>query len=1101
MIASPIVKRLFALSLGAFLSLFFWANPILAQTLEIPARIVGPVNEQSRIALRGNVSPAVQPRFDRGAVPGWTEMSHMRIVLRRSRAQQAALDRFEQELQEKNSPNYHNWLTPEEFGRRYGAADADIAAIVAWLQAHGFTVYPVAPGKTGIEFSGTANQVQEAFHTAIHAYEVHGLRFRSNNSNPEIPAALAPLIEGIANLNTIRPRPSAVHGRPGILNPVSRRFEAAPAGGASRPAYKTGSSNFLYLVPGDAATIYDTPNPVLNANYGSGTQYDGTGVTIGIIGTSIINPATVQNYRSRFLGDNTGPVITNLDGVTFTDGSDEPYLDVELAGGLAPGATIHYYVANDLTTPLERALTDNTVDILTYSYEECEKFNTSAGNAATEKMWEQAAAQGIAVTVAAGDTGSADCDSATDSSGSDTPQATDGLAVNGYASTPYDLAVGGTDFDALTQAGSTYTASTASAKTYYRTALQYIPEATWNDSAQYNNGVPYNMPWGTGISVHPANISGGGGGASNCAKNDTATNPGACISGYPKPSWQRGTGVPADGARDVPDVALMAGNGFYDAAWLSCDDANDCSTKPDGSFSFDSFGGTSASAPAFAGILALVEQSTGGRLGQAAAQLYDLFNSSHAAQIFHDVSQGSNSVSCAQGSANCSKDKDGYYFESGYNAAAGYDLASGLGSVDVAQLISYWSTTVSPATPTVTATATPASIAVNQSDSVTVTVAGSTGLATPTGTVTLTGGGFTSAAQNLVDGSCTLVIPANSMSAGTDTLIISYSGDSNYASASGTVTVTVTPVTTAPGSFTLSATTPAAIAQGASATSTITLTGSNGYTGAVTLSCALNSSPAGAVDLPACSIGGGAVSLNSTVPSATATATVTTSAPTSADLRALPGAPLKWWTAAGGSLLAAVVVFLFPPGRLRRARRMLGACMLLIAVGFAGAGCGTTNRSANSGAGSGGGGGGGSGGGGTPTKTTPAVTVKTSTGSMASNTPLSVAVTVTGSGSSTPTGSITLASGSYTSSAAALAKGAATVTIPPGSLSAGKDTLTATYSGDSNYNAATGSSAIMVTAPPPTGGTTPGTYIFTVTGIGSDAAKTTATTTFTVTVS
>jgi hypothetical protein len=882
------------------------------------------------------------------------------------------------------------------------------------------------------------------------------------------------------------------------MNPASRRLEPIPstAGSQPTPAYNPGGGN-LYLVPGDAATIYDTPNPILNANYSSGTKYDGTGVSIGIPGTGLIKTTTVQNYRSNFLGDTTAPTITNLGSVTPTGDNSEPYIDMEIAGGLAPGATIHYYVGNDLNTPIEQALTDNTVDILSYSYYACERLITTADNAAINKMWEQAAAQGIAVTVSTGDSGSANCDDPV-SNGQDIATSVNGLAVNAYASTPYDVAVGGTDFVALDQNFAGYSSSGGSAKTYYRTALKYIPEAVWNDSTQFDNALTDNQPWGIGLSVYPANIIAGGGGASNCSTNNTALNTGSCISGYSKPSWQHGAGVPADGVRDLPDVSLMAGNAFYNATWLVCDDttnltsglANNCAVQPDASFNYAAYGGTSTSAPAFAGILALVEQSTGGRLGQAAAQLYNLYNGSHAATIFHDVTQGNNSVSCNQGSPNCPKDTAGYYFESGYNATTGYDLATGLGSVDAVQLISYWTTATSGATATVTVTPASSSITAAQPLSVTATVAGSAGLAAPSGTVTLMGGGYASTAESLTNGTYTFTIPPGSLAAGTDALTVTYSGDTNYATATGTATVAVTSVT--PPAFTLSAASLSAIPPGASATSVVTVTGSGGYTGTVTLSCVLASSPAGATALPTCSVAGSAVSLSSTVTTGAASVSVNTIAPASGDLQAAPFGGSKWFKTASGTALLAFVIF-FMPGCTRKWKHMLAACMLAVAIGLASVGCGSSSRVGSGSTGS-------SGGGGTPSKTTPTVTVSPAKSSIALNTPVSVAVTVAGSGTATPSGTVILGSGSYASAGTALTSGAATITIPASTLPAGQETLTASYSGDANYDAATGKATVTVTSPPPVGGTTPGTYTFTVTGTGNDSAKTSATTTLTFTV-
>jgi trimeric autotransporter adhesin len=1059
---------------------------------QVAARILRPIDETSRVKLSGNVSAAVQPQWDQGEAPASTQLTHIRLVLARSPEQQAALNQFEQELQETSSPNYHRWLTPEEFGTRFGPADADIAVVTAWLESHGFQVDPVAPGRIDIAFSGTVSQVEEAFHTSVHAYDMHGQRFYSNTNAPEIPAAMAQVVEGIAHLNTLSPRASAIPGRPGRMDPATKRLRPTPDLNRARPAYHP-SGGYLYLVPGDAATMYDTPNPKFNANATAGTTYDGSGVTIGVVGTSLIKATTVQNYRSNFLGDTTAPTISNLDGVTFTGGNDEPYLDVEIAGGLAPGATIHYYVANELDTPIEQALTDNTIDILSFSYDECEHVATTADNAAINKFWEQAAAQGIAVTVASGDTGSANCDDPTNSSGTDTAAAVNGLAVNAWASTPNNIAVGGTDVPALAQNFATYSSYGGSAATFYRTVLKYIPEAVWNDSSQFDSGLAKNEPWGVGLSPYPANIDSAGGGASSCSTNKTGTTVGSCVSGYAKPAWQRGTGVPADGVRDLPDISLMAGNGFQEATWLVCDDAtnlntglpNDCAVQPDGSFSFAGYGGTSTSAPAMAGILALVEQSTGGRLGQAAAQLYNLYNGSHAAMIFHDITQGNNSVSCTQGSPNCAKDTNGYDFETGYNAGAGYDQASGLGSVDAAQLVQFWSTATTGATATVTVAPSVVLIPVNQSVAVVVTVAGSGGLATPGGTVTLTSGTYASAATALANGTATITIPANALVAGTDKLTAAYSGDTNYAPATGTATLTVTAVAPPPpATFTLAATSPAAVAPGQSATSTVTVTGSNGYSGSVTLTCALTSAPAGAVNQPTCMMAGSPVSLSATAATGTASVSVQTTATASGVI-----GKANWFRAAGASGVLALLALCFP-GRVRRWRVTLCCSMFAAAMAFAAAGCGSSSPSTPKS----------TGGGGSATKSTPTVTVTPGAKSIVSNTPVSVAIAVTGSGA-TPTGTATLRSGAFTSPTAMLSNGAATVTIPASTLTAGQDVLTGSYSGDTNYNAATGSATLTVTTPPPAGGTTPGVYTFVLTGTGNDAAKTVATTTFIVTVS
>ncbi len=348
---------------------------------------------------------------------------------------------------------------------------------------------------------------------------------------------------------------------------------------------------------------------------------------------------------------------------------------------MAPGATIYYYASTDLVTGIEAAIDANLVDVFSLSFGECEQNLSTSDNAQINGWWEQAASQGIAVTVSSGDSGSAACDGDTARTST---VAKLGLSVSGFASTPFNIAVGGTDFYGLESSFTTYASTslgTAGAPTYYRTATGYIPESIWNDSStqdttQLSENVPETGKY--------ASIVAGSGGHSSCSTNNSVDESngsvlaGSCISGYSKPSWQVGTGAfDSDGVRDIPDVSLMSGNGYDYATWLVCDGdtnylANDtctgtakgvlnCSSISGGNF--DGFGGTSTAAPAFAGILALVQQSDTpkagcgwvncSRLGQAATQLYALYNGSHASTIFHDVTVGNKSVPCTSGSPDC----------------------------------------------------------------------------------------------------------------------------------------------------------------------------------------------------------------------------------------------------------------------------------------------------------------------------------------------------------------------------------------------------------------------------------------------------------------
>jgi subtilase family serine protease len=254
--------------------------------------------------------------------------------------------------------------------------------------------------------------------------------------------------------------------------------------------------------------------------------------------------------------------------------------------------------------------------------------------------------------------------------------------------------------------------------------------------------------------------------------------------------------VPADHVRDVPDVSLMAGNAHYDAIWLVCEASagTTCTTDTSGDIFSNYSGGTSAAAPAFAGILALVEQRTGKRIGSGAAgELYSLFNiPAFASKVFNDITLGNNSVPCIPSSVNCDQVSTDNFFLSGYNAGVGYDLATGLGSVNATNLVEFWGAPA-PAPATVAVKPAAASIFRGTSLAVAVTVAGKSG--TPAGTVQLTGGGFTSAAKSLTSGKVTFTIPSSVLKAGVDVLTATYSGSVQFNTAVGTAKVTVTLLT------------------------------------------------------------------------------------------------------------------------------------------------------------------------------------------------------------------------------------------------------------------------------------------------------------------
>lgn len=741
------------------------------------SRITKAVDDSARVALHGSVPAAAQSRFDAGSAAATTTLENVQLVLNRSAEQSAALTKLMGEQVNPASANYHKWLTPDELGEQYGASSADIAKITSWLQSKGLTVTHVGKAHTVIEFSGSVAQIQSAFTVSIHRFNTGTQSFLSTVNEPTIPQALASVVEGVARLNTIQPKAAVQHA--GVAK-FDATHKIVPAG---TPAANFGNGYF-YVSASDAQTIYDVPNSKYNVNYSSTKPtYDGTGVTIGIGGTTLVNLAPIVAYRSIFLGDTKSPVVTNDFGATEAANA-EADLDMEISGGLAPGATIHYYPSPDLFSGILEAADENTVDVFSLSIAICEGWAPEADNIAFSQYWQQFAAQGITVTVASSDSGSAGCDDFDTES-----VASQGMHVNALASTQYNVAVGGTDFIGLiTGNPSNYISSTNTA--YFDSALGYIPESTWNDSTWPNGELANNVYTGNGIVA-------GSGGPSNCAFNTTDTSGDIiCERGWPKPYWQGGPGVPFDGARDIPDVSLFAGNGWYGAAWIFCTDADPCSNGYLGAG-----GGTSAAAPAFAGILADAVQKTHGRLGQVAPALYLLAAVPWTGSAFHDITVGNNSVDCVEGSPDCALDAANNYFERGYNTTRGYDLATGLGSVDATKLIDeLLNSYTGSKTATVTVKPSAATVSEEKTLRVTVTVAGD-GHGVPTGAVTLATSAWGSQPVPLVDGRATFTISSQTLQNivndawGPDTaynFIATYSGDFSYAPATGSVAVTIT---------------------------------------------------------------------------------------------------------------------------------------------------------------------------------------------------------------------------------------------------------------------------------------------------------------------
>jgi len=777
------------------------------QKTRVPARVTDTMDDTNRTVLRGNVHPKARPEFDRGAVADAQPVTRILLVLQRSAEQETALRQLMEEQQSKNSPNYHAWLTPEQFGQQFGPADADVQAATDWLTSHGFQNIKVAKGKTVVEFSGNAGQVRNAFGTEIRKYNVKGEEHFANASDPQIPAALAPVVRGIRSLHNFHPKAQARQ-----LGSF-RRMET----GEIRPLFTFTDVNgtFYGVGPADFAKIYNIPP--------SGA--DGTGQSIAIVGQSNVNLQDVIDFRAMFglpayASTCTGvpgqcplTVILNGPDPGLVDGDEgESDLDVEWAGAVAPAATINFVTTQttqtDVTSGIDGSATyivDNNVSpILSESYGACEAGLGTGGNAFYNALWQQAAAQGITVVISAGDNGSAGCDPGSSTANQDA--AVLGIAVSGIASTPYNIAMGGTDFDDVgnqSKYWNTANTWTTTPPAVPASALGYIPEKTWNDSCASAGTT-------AGCTATIINASTG---------IDLVAGSGGPSSIYSKPSWQTGFPAAADSTRDIPDVSLFssdsgATSGTSKSFYIVCQSDQDptgdtgcnltkfTSTTP--FHDFQAVGGTSAATPTFAAIMALVNQQTGQRQGVANYVLYSLAktaanvcNSSTASAtgntcVFYDITKGNNSVACVGGSPNCSNQTSGQFgimatanggSTPAFKAGTGYDLATGLGTVNVTNLLAKWA---SPSLIGTTVTLTgPTSSTIGASVTFTGRVTQASGATIPTGAVLLEdmsiGTGVVIASATL-SATGTYSLTTSLLPAATNpySLVAHYGGDGNF---------------------------------------------------------------------------------------------------------------------------------------------------------------------------------------------------------------------------------------------------------------------------------------------------------------------------------
>ena len=502
--------------------------------------------------------------------------------------------------------------------------------------------------------------------------------------------------------------------------------------------------------PWDFAKIYNV-QPLWQA----ASPIDGTGQTIAIAGTSNIDLADVAAFRSAFDLPANAPsvIVTNYNPGTCLSLAPSCYgdlvensLDVEWAGAVAKGAKILLVTSSAPTATTDALYLSESyivqhkrAPIMNVSYGDCELAMGTAGNIEYANLWQTAATEGIAVFVASGDAGSPACDQDYDAIQGIPYGAQFGLAVSGLTSTPWNTSVGGTDFNWSAKPAS-YWSATSNATTK-ASALGYVPEVAWDstctnplvlpalesdaaylgisgvqDAESACNFIVDN--WPSILSGYGADLAwlvdtiGGGGGASTCTTSNDGY-PDTCSGGYAKPAWQGNVpGIPADGKRDVPDISFFASNGFLGSSYLICVSAggNSCtysgSTEPVG----QEVGGTSVASPAMAGVMALINQKAGAPQGNPNTLLYAIaahqsYAKCSAEKIaagstcaINDIDSGTNAMDCLTGSDNCNTlyGQDVVGVLSGFSATAGYDQATGLGSLNVANVVNGWPSATAP---------------------------------------------------------------------------------------------------------------------------------------------------------------------------------------------------------------------------------------------------------------------------------------------------------------------------------------------------------------------------------------------------------------------
>ncbi len=949
-----------------------------------PNRVTTPIVGAQTVRLAAGVPMQARPEFDQGAVDPSLKMT-VTLLTVPSASQQQALTKLLADQQNRSSASYHKWLTPEQYADRFGLSLSDVAKSTAWLQSQGFSVVETARGRNWIVFTGTAAQVEKSFQTQIHNFKSNGETHFANTTSPSIPAALSRVVVGLRGLNNFPAKSNAHRAQPGYTLTV-------------------GSNSFLFVAPGDIATIYD-----VNTLIGSGT--DGTGQKLAVIGQTDIYLDDLNNFRSGFninavtgCTTNANGVITSCSGGNFQyvfaepSGSDpgspgslgdlaEADIDLEWSNAVARKARIAYVNAplTGVFTAAYHAIDHNIAPVITMSYTApCELFEGSFF-ASDEAELQKANSLGITFMNSSGDTGAAECDFGSN-------LATFGYAVAYPASSPEVTGVGGTSVPAIAPDEFTSQYWNSSNGTDGGSALGYIPEQPWNDAEEFGlicsqtTPPPFCANFGITDWASAQNfigIAAGGGGVSNCFTTDTN---GVCNGGFPQPSWQAGisasvvnpsgAGATTTPARYSPDVSLLGSANF--PGYIVCtaqsvfggsSNTSVCSGGPAGITSMltacvngtgpcSIFGGTSVSSPVFAGMVTLLNQyvvaqgvQTVPGLGNINPMLYSLAAANSTNKAFNSVitpntGSFSNGAFCSPGTPTSGIPADpwpaalqcpssGFL---GFNAfdsdsTTGYNLVTGLGSVDVGNLFTAWVAASLASTSTaLTSSPNPANFGVSVTFTATVST---TGLNPPTGTVT-----FNDGTTALGTGTLTAQVATfatSTLAPGTHSITAVYGGDANNAgSTSAVLTQTINPAT-----FTFVSTpgTPTShtVLSGQTTLNysfTATPTSGSTFVSAVNLSCTAFAPADPTLTSSSCAFSPSAT-IAAGSPASTVTMTITSTGPnsgTGTQLRHRSDNRLPWLPLT--LPLAGVVMVGFARRKMSRGATVTGMCLMLVLAGF-----------------------------------------------------------------------------------------------------------------------------------------------------------------------